>query len=313
MYIHLNRQEARFLDHLTHLAFLLMRGGRYPVRQLVQAMDVSQGSVYRWLDSLEDFGLLLKRERRKGYTVFSLDPQSLRKIRKHLRKHLLGRKVNSTMVAIAMHPPPSIDETVNVRLFKLAYLATADARWSLELVRAAELSPTPLKFLIRKLEDELPPPADFYELEYGLRVGTTIPINADTSYNRLLVWELTHRCLARTLQSVSIHLRITYLLADVLGIKCTEVASLSGLKETAVRVRLTRARAAVVALLGPRCSFLDANNPCTCTSRLGVAIRSEIVGRPTLPTPDHVPTVVKRPRQPWAIYRHLPILPPRTP
>lgn len=311
MYIHLKPLEVRQLDKLTRLSYLLMESP-LPATVLADRMSVSRATIYRLLDLLQALGLPLAREQRDGTSIFSLNSIPLRKLRKFLRKQLLGRKVHPTMVAIANTPSPSIDRELDPRLFKLAYLATSDARASAELVRLASQTSSPLAHLVGKLRDTLPPPADFYDLEFALRAGTTIPVNADTPKQRVLVWELAHRCLAMTLQSVTPARRLAYLLTEVLGLDIATATTLLDIKESAVRTRVCRARQDVSRLLGARCSYLDPENLCICTNRLGSAIRAEIVGPPTLPLPDELPRVLRR-REANSLLRSLPILPPGAP
>jgi RNA polymerase sigma-70 factor (ECF subfamily) len=80
------------------------------------------------------------------------------------------------------------------------------------------------------------------------------------------------------------------------------------IKESAYRVRLTRARKRIEDYLTPRCYHVDRQNPCTCSGRLMIAIDNGFIGAPphTIDIP-HEPHDADGPRRDMGgLYRSLP-------
>ena len=89
-----------------------------------------------------------------------------------------------------------------------------------------------------------------------------------------------------------------------------DAANLLGIKESAYRVRLTRARKRIEDYLTPRCYHVDRQNPCTCTGRLGIAMDAGFVTMPPhqLDIP-HEPHDADGPRRDiGSLYRSLPVV-----
>jgi len=104
--------------------------------------------------------------------------------------------------------------------------------------------------------------------------------------------------------------RVSFVLTDLLGYGPVEAADLLGIKESAYRVRLTRARKRVEDYLTPRCTHVDGQNPCTCTGRLLIAIEANFVKAPPhrqdIP---HEPHDADGPRRDMgSLYRSLPVV-----
>src|SRR5258705_490715 len=71
----------------------------------------------------------------------------------------------------------------------------------------------------------------------------------------------------------------TFLRAYV-GLDDESAARSLGIKTSAYKVRLSRARKKVEDYLAPRCEHVNPNNPCHCPSRLGVALGRGFIAAP---------------------------------
>lgn len=204
--------------------------------------------------------------------------------------------------------PSSLDELLEnelPRLYAFAYHMSGsrdDARTHLEqlvkdakatggdkLLAAANPSDALLGLMARKVEETLGRKSDFSfdKLDQVLRSDITRPIDLsggalDGQPGRvhLMLWELKRTCLTATLCCLPPGVRVSFVLTDLLGYGPAEASELLGIKESAYRVRLTRARKRVEDYLTPRCYHVDPQNPCTCTGRLVIAIDAQFVKPP---------------------------------
>lgn len=219
------------------------------------------------------------------------------------------------------------------RLYSFAYHMSGsrpEARGHLEqLVRDAKAqgeaallaAPSPrdalLGLMARTMEENLGRKSDFSfdSLDNLLRSDITRPIDLSggalqNSPQRvhLMLWELKRTCLTATLCCLPPGVRVSFVLTDLLGYSPAEASELLNIKESAYRVRLTRARKRIEDYLTPRCAHVDPQNPCTCTGRLVIAIDAEFIKAPahTLDIP-HDPHDAEGPRRDMgSLYRSLP-------
>jgi RNA polymerase sigma-70 factor (ECF subfamily) len=216
------------------------------------------------------------------------------------------------------------------RLYAFAYLmcgsrddALAHLRATVALAQAGELGPLGpggdelIAHMARRLEEALGRSSEssFDDLDRVLRSDITRPI--DVSEDRfgndpLLVhttlWELKRTCLTQTLGCLPPGVRLAFVLTDVLGYAPEQAATLLDIKDSAYRVRLTRARKRVEDYLTPRCYHVDRQNPCTCAGRLVIALDAGFV-RPPTRTHDipHEPYDAAGPKRDMgSLYRSLP-------
>lgn len=231
--------------------------------------------------------------------------------------------------------PTSLRELVAAelpRLYAFAYSMSGsrdDARGHLEVllrdavsegeaVMAADKpSDALLGIMARKMEETLGRKSDFSfdGLDNVLRSDITRPIDlsggaldGQPGKVHLMLWELKRTCLSATLCCLPPGVRVSFVLTDLLGYSPAEAAEILRIKESAYRVRLTRARKRVEDYLNPRCYHVDPQNPCTCTGRLVIAIDAEFVKPPphTLDIP-HDPHDADGPRRDMgSLYRNLP-------
>jgi hypothetical protein len=176
---------------------------------------------------------------------------------------------------------------------------------------------TLLGLMARTMEENLGRKSDFSfdGLDNLLRSDITRPIDLSggalqNSPQRvhLMLWELKRTCLTATLCCLPPGVRVSFVLTDLLGYSPAEAADLLNIKESAYRVRLTRARKRIEDYLTPRCAHVDPQNPCTCTGRLVIAIDAEFIKPPvhTLDIP-HEPHDAEGPRRDMgSLYRSLP-------
>lgn len=174
-----------------------------------------------------------------------------------------------------------------------------------------------LGLLARRMEESLGRKSEytFDGLDEILRSDITRPIDlsptlgsSDPGRVHVMLWELKRTCLTSTLCCLPPGVRVSFVLTDLLGYGPVEAAELLGIKESAYRVRLTRARKRVEDYLTPRCYHVDPQNPCTCTGRLTIAIDAKFVREPasTFDIP-HEPHDGEGPRRDMgSLYRSLP-------
>jgi DNA-directed RNA polymerase specialized sigma24 family protein len=177
-----------------------------------------------------------------------------------------------------------------------------------------------LGLLARKMEETLGRKSDhtFDGLDEILRSDITRPIDLSTGVGpggdpakvHIMLWELKRTCLTATLCCLPPGVRVSFVLTDLLGYGPAEASELLGIKESAYRVRLTRARKRIEDYLAPRCYHVDNQNPCTCTGRLIIAMDAKFVAAPphTLDIP-HEPHDSEGPRRDMgSLYRSLPVV-----
>ncbi|MFZ6184467.1 sigma factor-like helix-turn-helix DNA-binding protein [Nannocystis pusilla] len=143
--------------------------------------------------------------------------------------------------------------------------------------------------LARGIEEALGRKADhsFVILDNLLRSEETQPIDAekppiegDLSRLPVLLWELKRTCLASVLGALPPGVRVSFVVTDLFGFPPGAAAELLGIKESAFRVRLTRARRRLEDYLAPRCGHIDRHNPCYCEGRLNLALETDFVRLP---------------------------------
>jgi RNA polymerase sigma-70 factor (ECF subfamily) len=193
----------------------------------------------------------------------------------------------------------------------------AAGRRSAELLGAEDPGRVLLGWLARSLEENLGRKAEhtFEKLDLVLRSDITRPIDLrssgigdDPARVHVMLWELKRTCLTAVLGCLPPGVRLSFVLTDLLGFSPAEAADLLEIKESAYRVRLTRARKRIEDYLAPRCYHVDRQNPCTCTGRLMIAIDSGFLQPPphTLDIP-HEPHDADGPRRDMGgLYRSLP-------
>ncbi|MEZ4450944.1 MAG: sigma factor-like helix-turn-helix DNA-binding protein [Nannocystaceae bacterium] len=219
------------------------------------------------------------------------------------------------------------------RLYAFAYDMCGDRedarRFLAELIEqtnqhAASIldAPAPADALLglfaRNLEKELGRRAEqtFMILDNVLRSEITKPVDLETHglvgdptrVIHTLLWELKRTCLTRVMGCLPPSVRVSFILTDILGYGPAEAADLLDIKESAYRVRLTRARKRIEDYLTPRCYHVDRQNPCACDGRLGIALDARFVAPPPheLDTPSEGWASEPPRRDMASLYRGLP-------
>jgi len=175
---------------------------------------------------------------------------------------------------------------------------------------------TLLGMLARNLEEGLGRKAEqsFDVLDQILRSDITRPIDlrndgtTDPTRVHLMLWELKRTCLTSVMGCLPPGVRLSFVLTDLLGYSPVDASNLLHIKESAYRVRLTRARKRIEDYLTPRCYHVDRQNPCTCAGRLAIAVDARFIDPPlhTLDIP-HEPHDADGPRRDMgSLYRGLP-------
>jgi RNA polymerase sigma-70 factor (ECF subfamily) len=193
----------------------------------------------------------------------------------------------------------------------------AKARPEQELLAEPDPGKLLLGMVARHMEENLGRKAEhtFEKLDTILRSDLTRPIDLraagmddDPTKVHVMLWELKRTCLTAVLGCLPPGVRLSFVLTDLLGFSPAEAAELLDIKESAYRVRLTRARKRIEDYLTPRCYHVDRQNPCTCTGRLMIAIDNGFIKQPphTLDIP-HEPHDGEGPRRDMGgLYRSLP-------
>jgi len=127
------------------------------------------------------------------------------------------------------------------------------------------------------------PEVDFDLLDDTLRseATRTNEVASLTSPQReFLLWELKQGCMTSVINCLSPGERVAFVMSSVLGKSDAEAAAALEIKESALKVRLSRARKKIGDYLAPRCEHVDPRNPCHCPSRIGVALRKGFIAPP---------------------------------
>ena len=95
-----------------------------------------------------------------------------------------------------------------------------------------------------------------------------------------LLWELKQGCMTSVINCLSTGERVAFVLSGILGMDDDTAARSLGIKTSAYKVRLSRARKKIGDYLAPRCEHIDPRNPCHCPSRIGVALRKGFIAPP---------------------------------
>ena len=165
-----------------------------------------------------------------------------------------------------------------------------------KLLNDGDPSRTLLGMMARTMEESLGRRSEhsFESLDNILRSDITRPIDLSSvgmtdepTKVHLMLWELKRTCLTSVLGCLPPGVRLSFVLTDLVGLSPKEAAEMLGIKESAYRVRLTRARKRIEDYLAPRCFHVDRENPCTCTGRLMIAFDAGFVKAPT--SADDIP------------------------
>lgn len=134
-------------------------------------------------------------------------------------------------------------------------------------------------------EKKLPasPEVDFDLLDETLRSEATRTQEVGSlsqPEREYLLWELKQGCMTAVINCLSPGERVAFVLSAVMGKTDDAAASALGIKTSAFKVRLSRARKKIGDYLAPRCEHVDARNPCRCPSRIGIALRKGFIAPP---------------------------------
>ena len=95
-----------------------------------------------------------------------------------------------------------------------------------------------------------------------------------------LLWELKQGCMTAVINCLPPGERVAFVLSSVLGLTDEEGARAIGIKPSAFKVRLSRARKKISDYLAPRCEHINPRNPCRCPSRIGIALEKGFIAPP---------------------------------
>jgi RNA polymerase sigma factor (sigma-70 family) len=224
------------------------------------------------------------------------------------------------------HFPAAIDEHLS-SVYHLAYRMTLDKAQAAEaayetFLRAwhgkREIAPGTLGSWLLKIashvvESRLPgaPEVSFDLLDETLRSEATRTGEVRSLSNperEYLLWELKQGCMTSVVNCISPGERVAFVLGAILGTPDEEAAAILGIKPSAYKVRLSRARKKISDYLQPRCEHVDPRNPCHCPSRIGVALQRGFIAPPAQPVVQlRTFERAERGRDPSEIYRTLPV------
>ena len=176
-------------------------------------------------------------------------------------------------------------------------LSASDARdATFETFERAAQSPHPpadskemelwlLKIASHVIEKRLPPTpeVDFDLLDETLRSDATRTHEVSsltTPEREFLLWELKQGCMTAVINCLSPGERVAFVMSSVMNKSDEESAKVLGIKVSAFKVRLSRARKKIGDYLAPRCEHVDPRNPCHCPSRIGIALAKGFIAPP---------------------------------
>ncbi|HVV84301.1 MAG TPA: sigma-70 family RNA polymerase sigma factor [Kofleriaceae bacterium] len=151
-------------------------------------------------------------------------------------------------------------------------LTAEDAGTGLALLRLAR----------EELDRRLPrsPDLTFDVLDETLRseaTRTDVVRSLSDPQREYLLWELKQGCMTSVINCLPPGERAAFIAAHVLKLDDDSAAAMLGVRVSAFRVRLSRARQKVTDHLAPRCEHVDPMNPCRCPARVGTALRKGFI------------------------------------
>ena len=126
-----------------------------------------------------------------------------------------------------------------------------------------------------------------------------------------LLWELKQGCMTSVINCLSPGERVAFVMSSVMGKSDEDASKALGIKTSAFKVRLSRARKKIGDYLAPRCEHVDPRNPCHCPSRIGIALQKGFIAPPQtaqvqLRTPNRPFDQETKSRDANVIFRTLP-------
>ena len=142
-----------------------------------------------------------------------------------------------------------------------------------------------LKIANHVIEKRLPPTpeVDFDLLDETLRSEATRTHEVSSlsqPEREFLLWELKQGCMTAVINCLSPGERVAFVMSSVMGKTDEHAAKALGIKVSAFKVRLSRARKKIGDYLAPRCEHIDPRNPCHCPSRIGIALAKGFIAPP---------------------------------
>ncbi len=142
-----------------------------------------------------------------------------------------------------------------------------------------------LKIASYVIEKKLPPTpeVDFDLLDETRRAEATRTHEVSSlsaPEREFLLWELKQGCMTAVINCLSPGERVAFVMSSVMGKTDDDAAKALGIKVSAFKVRLSRARKKIGDYLAPRCEHIDPRNPCHCPSRIGVALQKGFIAPP---------------------------------
>lgn len=186
----------------------------------------------------------------------------------------VGRVYN---FAFRMTLDPELASTVTVEAFTSGHRAEPELRadgdgTGLTLLRVTR------ELLDRRLPRS--PDLNFEVLDETLRseaTRTDVVRSLSDPQREYLLWELKQGCMTSVINCLPPGERAAFVAAHVLKLDDEGAATMLGVRVSAFRVRLSRARQKVTDHLAPRCEHVDPMNPCRCPARVGTALRKGFI------------------------------------
>jgi RNA polymerase sigma-70 factor (ECF subfamily) len=207
-----------------------------------------------------------------------------------------------------MHPVPAADPALGQlvernlgRVYHFCRRMTLDEGEALEaayqtFARAAGLAAPPegseretwlMRLCAKALAEILAPQPEvsFDLLDETLRSEATRTGEVGSLTNperEFLLWELKQGCMTAVVNCLPPGERVAFVMSTVLAFSDADGARALNIKESAFKVRLSRARKKVGDYLAPRCEHIDPRNPCHCPSRIGIALAKGFIAPPLI-------------------------------
>lgn len=179
---------------------------------------------------------------------------------------MLQPKVYRLAVRMLWHPQDAEDATQEILIRIITSLATFRGESSIS-TWAYRVG---ANYLLSARQNRLEEQAYTFE-KFGRELDQNLSDPPSPEDTRLLE-EIKIGCTLGMLQCLDRHLRLAYVLGEILELDHEEAALVLEVSPSAYRKRLSRARSVIVAFMKSKCGLVESRNPCLCNKRVRFAV-----------------------------------------